>query len=288
MKDSISARTRVCGVIGNPVEHSMSPAMHNAAFRELGLDYVYVAFRVLPENVVQAISGMKALGLRGLNVTLPHKVAVMPLLDEIDPAAQAIEAVNTIVNDNGKLTGYNTDAPGFLRPLLERGIDIGGKNVLILGAGGASRAVAYVLAEKGARITILNRHKERAEALADRINAEHSGTTTALELNDENLNRQIENAEILVNVTSVGMSPNVSDSLVKPSLLRRGVVVYDTVYTPVKTRLLRDAEAAGADVISGIEMLTWQGAIAFELFTGEKAPLELMKSAAIKQLQGVG
>lgn len=286
MTNGISGKTRVCGLIGDPVEHSMSPAMHNAAFRQMGLDYLYAAFRVEAADVEKAIAGMRALNLRGLNVTIPHKVAVLSLVDKLDPLAEKIEAVNTIVNDDGVLTGYNTDATGFLQPLLENRIEPQGKNVVILGAGGASRAVSFILADRGASLVILNRKEELdwAEELAGRISQNFKKPVPALELTDENLKGQLDKADILVNVTSVGMSPNTDNTLVNRGLLRPGLIVYDIVYNPVKTKLLREAEAAGARIIGGIDMLAWQGAIAFELWTGQKAPLKLMKEEAIKLL----
>src|SRR4030042_289622 len=158
---AVSGKTVICGVIGDPIEHTMSPVMHNAAFRELGLDYVYVPFRVRREQLDRAIEGMRALNIRGLNVTIPHKVAVIPLLDELDPLAEKIGAVNTITNDDGILTGSTTDATGFLQALLEEGIQPEGENIAILGAGGAAKGIAFILAERGANLTILNRHLDR-------------------------------------------------------------------------------------------------------------------------------
>ena len=165
---NISGKTKICGLIGDPVEHTMSPVMHNAAFEKLGLDYAYLPFRVKPEELPQAVSGLKALNATGFNVTIPHKVAVIPLLDELDPLAEKIGAVNTVVNDNGVLKGYNTDASGFLQALLERRVEPAGKNIVLLGAGGAARAIAYILAERNVHLTILNRREELdwAEAIA--------------------------------------------------------------------------------------------------------------------------
>ena len=282
----ISGKTIICGVIGDPVEHTMSPVMHNAAFKELGLDYLYVPFRVKKEELGKAIDGMRALNIRGLNVTIPHKVAVIPLLDKIDPLAEKIGAVNTISNDDGVLTGYNTDATGFLQALLKRGVKPEGKNVVILGAGGASRAISFILAERGAHLVILNRKLELdwAEELAQRISQTFGRDIKALELNEENLSMVLERADILVNATSVGMSPDIDGTPVPGRVLKPGLVVFDIVYNPLKTRLLREAEEAGAQTISGINMLAWQGALAFEKWTGQKAPLELMKREAIKAL----
>ena len=283
----ISGKTRLCGVIGDPIEHTMSPVMHNAAFREKGIDYLYVPFRVKKEELGKAIEGMRALNIKGLNVTLPHKVAVIPLLDTLDPLAEKIGAVNTIVNEDGALQGYNTDASGFLQALLEKGIEPEGKNVVILGAGGASRAISLILADRGADLVIFNRLLELdwAEELADRISQVFNREVKARELNRENLIQALGKADILVNATSVGMSPNINQTPVDSDLLRPGLIVYDIVYNPIKTRLLREAEAAGAETIGGLDMLVWQGAIAFEKWTGLNAPVELMRQEAIELLK---
>ena len=285
MKGSvISGKTVVCGIIGDPIEHTMSPVMHNAAFQELGIDYLYVAFRVRKEELGKAVAGMRALNIRGLNVTIPHKINVIPLLDELDPLIEKIGAVNTIVNNDGVLKGYNTDATGFLQALLERGVEPKGKNVAILGAGGASRAISFILAERGAHLFILNRSSSRAEELAGRISQTSRDGAKALRLDEENLSSVLKSVDILVNTTSLGMSPNVDESPLPAKLLRPGLVVFDIVYNPIKTRLLGEAGAAGARTISGIEMLAWQGALASEKWTGQKEPLELMKREAIKAL----
>jgi shikimate dehydrogenase len=283
----ISPKTKICGIIGDPVAHSVSPAMHNAGFKELGLDYIYLPFRVERENLAGAIEGLKALGIRGLNVTIPHKVAIVPLLDELEPLAAKTGAVNTIVNDEGYLKGYNTDAGGFLRALLKRGIEPEGKKVVILGAGGASRAISFTLAERGAEIVILNRKLEMdwAVKLADNISQYSIKEARAMELRDENLSLALEAADILVNTTSVGMKPDIDRSLLPSGLLKPGLVVFDIVYNPLKTRLLLEAEMVGAEIISGIEMLIWQGALAFKLWTGVKAPLDILKMEAIKVLK---
>ncbi|MBN2239359.1 MAG: shikimate dehydrogenase [Dehalococcoidales bacterium] len=286
MTRNISGSTKICGIIGDPVEHTMSPSMHNAAFNELGLDYVYVAFRVKPDDLSKAVNGMRALGIVGLNVTIPHKINIIPLLDRLDPLAEKIGAVNTVVNESGVLAGYNTDATGFLRAITERGISPVGMNVAVLGAGGASRAISLVLAENKADITILNRTSgmDRAVILAASVSGTAGTRVEALELNENNLEEVLKKADIVVNTTSVGMTPDTGKSPVPPGLLRSGLVVYDIVYNPVRTRLLRDAEAAGAVIIGGIDMLVWQGAMAFEKWTGKEPPLDLMKKEAMKYL----
>lgn len=281
----ISGRTGICGIIGDPIEHTMSPVMHNAAFRELGLDYVYVPFRVKQEELGKAIEGMRALNITGLNVTIPHKVAVIQFLDELDQLADKIGAINTIVNDNGVLRGYNTDATGFLQALRERGIEPKGKRVVILGAGGASRAISFILAERGSSLVILNRTWDKAKMCAGRISEIFQSEATALELDRENLTTALGKADILVNATSVGMSPDIDETPVTSNLLKPSLVVFDIVYNPTKTRLQREAEVAGATVISGLDMLVWQGVLAFEKWTGLKAPFDLMKREAIKVLE---
>ena len=288
MKDgNISGGSTICGIIGDPVEHTMSPAMQNAAFRSKGLDYVYLPFRVGRDALGEAIEGMRALNIRGLNVTIPHKVAVMPFLDVLDPLAEKIGAVNTIVNDDGVLKGYNTDARGFIQPLLERGIKPEDKNVVVLGAGGASRAVSFVLAEGGAELVILNRLEEFdwAGDLAARISQAFKREVKALELNEANLATAIAKADILVNATSVGMSPDTGATPVPAGLLKSGLTVYDVIYNPLRTRLMAEAEGAGAETIGGLELLACQGALAFEMWTGVEAPLELMKEAIKKALE---
>jgi len=282
----ISGKTAVCGVIGDPIEHTMSPVMHNAAFKKLGLDYLYVPFRVRKEELGRAVEGMRALNIRGLNVTIPHKVAIIPLLDKLDPLVEKIGAVNTIVNDGGVLTGYNTDATGFLQALLEEEVEPEGKNIVILGAGGASRAVSFILAERGASLVILNRQLELdwAEELARRISQSFNKEVKALILNEENLAVVLERADVLVNATSVGMSPKIDETPVPARLLKPGLIIFDILYNPVKTRLMKEAEVAGAQTIGGLDMLVWQGALAFEKWTGHKAPYDLMKREVIKAL----
>ena len=285
----VTGKTRLIGVIGDPVAHSMSPVMHNAAFSELRLDYVYAAFAVRPADLAGAVAAVRALNLRGINVTDPHKVAILPLLDRVEPQAEKIGAVNTVVNDDGVLTGYNTDAAGFLKALLERGVDPAGKKVVVLGAGGASRAVSYALAEHGARLEIMNRALEIdwAEDLARWLAQVFKRRVRAHVLDEAALSLVLEDADILVNATSMGMSPDAGVSPVPASLLRPGLAVFDVVYSPLKTQLLAEAEAAGAETIGGIDMLTWQGALAFSLWTGREAPVELMRKTAI-EVMGAG
>jgi shikimate dehydrogenase len=283
----ITGKTKICGLIGDPVEHTMSPPMHNAAFTRLGLDYAYLPFRVRPEDLYGAVAGLKALSVTGFNVTIPHKVSVIPLLDELDPLAEKIGAVNTVVNDIGVLKGYNTDASGFLQALLERDIEPRDKNIVLLGAGGAARAIAYILAERKARLTILNRREELdwAENIAENIKADLALDVEVYELLPGHLEKAISSADILVNATSVGMSPNRETSLVPSDMLKSELIVTDIVYNPVRTRLLQEAESAGVVTVPGIDMLIWQGALAFEKWTGRKAPFDLMKEVVLEGLE---
>ena len=281
---AITGKTKVCGIIGDPIEHSMSPVMHNAAFKALGLDYVYLPFHVQRGELPGAIAGIRALNVVGLNVTIPHKEAVIPLLDRLEPLAEKMGAVNTIVNEGGLLIGHNTDAPGFMQALRSKGIDPEGKSILILGAGGASKGISFILAEAGASLVILNRTVTRAEELASQIAQYYHRRPEALTLSEENLARGLDGADVLVNTTSVGMVPDVNQTPVPASLLNHNLVVCDIVYNPLETKLLREAKVAGARTIDGLDMLVWQGALAFEKWTGQKAPFEVMKQAAIKAL----
>ena len=287
MKGSISGKTMICGIIGDPIEHTMSPIMHNAAFTTLGLDYVYVPFRVQSMELRKAIEGIRGLNLRGVNVTIPHKVAVMKLLDKIDPLAEKIGAVNTIVNDGGILTGYNTDATGFLQTLHDRNLEVADKNVALLGAGGAARALGNILAQKRARLTILNRKQglTRAEELAHRLSLSYKADVKAVELTDGNLKKAINGADLLVNATSLGMSPENDQTPVTADLLRANLMVFDIIYNPLPTRLLREAKAAGAKTIDGLEMLVRQGAAAFEIWTAKKPPVDVMRQSVLSLLQ---
>ena len=284
---SVSGKTRVCAIIGDPVEHSLSPVMHNAAFNELGLNLVYVAFNVTSVELKTAVLGAKSLSLKGLNVTMPHKHAVMGYLDEVDQTAKNIGAVNTILNNNGKLVGYNTDGQGAMIALQENGIDAEEKKLVLLGAGGAAKAIAYQAAQDAEELVILNRTEEKAKKLAASVNCFEAKTSGQL-LSLSSLKDELANADILVNATSVGMHPNCDSSPVPKGLLRSGLSVMDIVYNPLNTKLLKDAKDAGAKAISGVEMLIYQGAVAFEIWTNCPAPVEVMKKAALTELKKQG
>lgn len=284
----ISGKTRVCGIIGDPVEHSLSPVMHNAAFEELNLDFVYVAFRVRREELREAIIGTRSLDLHGLNVTMPHKNAVMRHLDEIDSTTRSIGAVNTILNDEGRLMGYNTDGVGALKALKETGITPKGKKLLLLGAGGAGKAIAFHAAQEVEELVILNRTPQKAKKLAEVLRKDFNKKIDSNGLSIETIKEELRDTDILVNATSVGMHPKVDQSLVPPSLLRPDLCVMEIVYSPLETKLAKDAKAVGAKVVSGIEMLVYQGAASFEIWANHKAPVKAMKQAVLNKLPELG
>lgn len=270
----MGSETKRYGIIGDPIEHTISPAIHNAAFKELKLDYIYLPYWVRKDELGAVIQNMRTLDIKGLNVTIPHKIAVIQYLDELDLLAAKIGAVNTIVNNYGVLKGYNTDALGFLFALQGKGIKPEGKEVVILGAGGAARAIFYILDQKGSNLTVINRTLDNAIECT-RISKRYH---TALELNKENLIKALEKADILVNTISAGIQ--VTADMIKPNL-----IVFDIVYNPVKTRLLKEAIKAGAVTINGIDMLLWQGALSFERWTGFKVPIGIMRAEIIKNLR---
>jgi shikimate dehydrogenase len=261
----------IFAVFGNPVVHSLSPVMHNAAFAATGYNGIYAAIRV--KDIRPAVSGMRALGLKGASITIPHKESVLACLDDIDPTARRIKAVNTIVNDDGSLKGFNTDCDGVLQALAEK-ISIKGRHVGILGAGGAARAVAFGVIGQGATATIFNRSREKGEALAAELGADFKPLSEFA----------AERCDILVNTTPVGMSPQGQDTPLLGEKLQPGLVVMDIVYNPLKTRLLREAEAAGCETIDGLSMFVHQGARQFELWTGLAAPVDIMRMAVEAEL----
>lgn len=283
---TISPATRLCAVIGNPVGHSLSPALHNAAFNALGLDFVYVAFKV--EDLKSAVCGMRALhNFRGMSVTIPHKIEIIDYLDEVAEVDRFIGSVNTVINENGRLYGFGTDGPGALKAILDAGVTLEGKSVLILGAGGASRAIAFTLARFAVldSLVILDINDSVMLTLADDLRA---GTTVPIEtafLDNCSIANRVPAADVIINCTPVGMHPNVDASLVPAELFNKDQVVFDVVYTPLETRLLREAAAQGCRVISGVEMFINQAVLQFERFTGESAPREVMRQVVMERLK---
>ncbi len=284
---TVTGKTRVCGVIGDPIEHSLSPIMHNAAFEALGLDYVFLAFKVKPAYVADAVDGMRALNIRGLNVTMPHKKTVMANLDRIDLSAQIINSVNTILNKENLLFGFNTDGVGAVKALKENGVELKGRKVLLLGAGGAARAIAYAMAKEADELTVLNRTVKQAQALTKLLEKTANKRIVAGSLSAEDIQQNLRDSDILINATSVGMKPHPEESPVPPKLLRPNLSVMDIVYNPLETKLAKEAKAAGAKVVSGVEMLIYQGAASFEIWTGKSAPVEVMRKAALTHLEKV-
>jgi shikimate dehydrogenase len=258
--------TAVYAVIGDPVSHSLSPVMHNRAFAHIGHNGVYVPFRV--KDIQAAVAGIRALDIKGTSVTIPHKVSVMDHLDEIDPVAQKIGAVNTLLNNKGRLIGYNSDYLGALKALAGETV-VKGQKVVIIGAGGAARAIGFGVLRAGGKVVILNRSADKGEALAADLGAEFLPLSEC---------RRID-GRILINTTPVGMFPHADHMPLSAALLAPEVAVMDIIYNPLKTRLLKEAEKAGCKTIGGLSMFVQQGAFQFELWTGEKAPVDVMSSA---------
>ena len=273
----IKGSTNIVGLIGHPVEHSFSPPMHNAAFEKLGMDYAYIAFDVDPNNLGSAIEGAKSLNIKGFNVTIPHKIEVMHFLDEIDEVAGLIGAVNTI--DFKNMKGYNTDGIGAVRAI-EDVISIKDKNVVIAGAGGASRAISFYLAKYGAdSITILNRNVDRAISLAGDVL--DSGLIADVQADSiSEINNYLSDADILVDTTPMVMHPHVDDEpIARAEDMHEDLVVFDAVYNPNETVLIKEAIKAGAKPVYGIKMLLYQGAESFKIWTGVDAPVDEMEKA---------
>ena len=266
--------TAVYGVLGDPVSHSLSPVMHNRAFAHIGHNGVYVPFRVT--DIRAAITGIKALGIRGASITIPHKISVMAHLDEVDGVAARIGAVNTIVNREGRLMGFNSDYLGALKALSAE-TSVQGRTVVIIGAGGAARAIGFGVLQAGGRIVILNRSADKGKALADDLGAEFAPLDGC---------RKIA-GQILVNTTPVGMYPHAGQMPLPIDLLTPDLTVMDIIYNPLRTRLLKQAEKIGCKTIGGLAMFVQQGAFQFELWTGEKAPVDVMTAEVEKTLRKV-
>ncbi|HBA89102.1 MAG TPA: shikimate dehydrogenase [Geobacter sp.] len=286
MQESITSSTKLCAVIGNPVGHSLSPALHNAAFNEKNLDFVYLAFQV--EDVKSALAGMRALkNFRGMSVTIPHKIDAMKYVDEIAEVDRSIGSINTIINEDGKLIGMGTDGLGALKALVDAGVALDGKSVLMLGAGGAARAIAFTLARnaKLGKLTLLDINEPFLKGLAADL---QSGTDACIEsevLNDKSLVHAMAHADVIINCTPIGMHPREGVSLVPVELFRPGQVVFDVVYTPLETKLLADARSRGLLTVSGVEMFINQAVLQFEAFTGVDAPIDVMRNIVMEKLK---
>ncbi len=282
---SIGTNTKFCTVIGNPISHSLSPAIHNAGYAELNIDFVYVANRV--EDVKSTLAGMRALeNFRGMSITIPHKIEAIQYVDTISDVDLAIGSINSVVNENGQLEGFNTDGPGALKALEGAGVDFQDKSILMVGAGGASRAIAFTLAwdPRIKDVTLLDIDQDMLESLGDDLKKKSEATIYTHVMNDDTLSLAMQKADIIIHCTPIGMHPKEDASLIDPKLFRKGQVIFDIVYTPLETKLLKDAKACGLQVVSGVEMFIHQAVLQFERFTGEKAPVQTLRNVVMEHL----
>jgi shikimate dehydrogenase len=270
----IDQHTELYGVVGYPLGHSLSPTMHNSAFQVSRLNAAYLAFET--RDIGDCLKGMKALGIKGLSVTLPFKSRVIPLLDDVDDHAKRIGAVNTIVNDNGRLKGYNTDAIGVLKSLEEEGIDLSRRKCLLIGAGGAARSIGFTLKEKGIEVTVANRSIGSGEKLARFLGSPFVPLKDIEKIK----------ADLIVQATPVGMYPHTDQCLIPGHLLKKGIVVMDIIYNPIETRALKLARDCGCKTISGLSMFIHQGGEQFRLWTGFEPPLKEMTRSVKEELRG--
>ena len=279
----ITGHTVLTGLFGSPVAHSISPMMHNEAFRQLDLDYVYLCFDVGTENLKTAVEGLKTIGIRGFNCTMPDKNLMCELADKLSPAAKMMGAVNTVLNENGVLTGYNTDGVGYMQAVKDAGYDIIGKKMTLLGAGGAATAVCVQAALDGVKeinvFSIRDQFYDRARQMIDTINKETNCKASLYDFEDESvLKKSIDESDILTNGTSVGMAPKTDACIIKDaSFLHEGLIVSDVIYNPRETKLLQMAKANGCHTFNGLYMLLYQGAEAFKIWTGKDMPVEIIK-----------
>ncbi len=280
----ITSKTKIFCVIGHPIEHSMSPIMWNPALQELGLDYVYLAIDVHPKNLEKAISGIRSLDIKGINVTSPHKESIIRYLDEIDPIALKIGAVNTIKNEEGFLKARNTDASGAKKALLDIGCKISGKNIVFLGSGGVARSLAYIMAEEANHIILTDLVVERAIAVANEIKEKMNADIEGKISNKNNIYEGLKKADILINATPIGMYPKVKDTPLSKDLLHGDLFVFDVVYNPLETRLIKEAVEIGCQTLGGLDMLVNQGILAFEWWTNQNPNRSLMKKKIIEFL----
>lgn len=273
---SVSGKTKITGIFGHPIEHTLSPLMHNAAFEDRGLDMCYLAFDVLPADLPDAVKAIKALNMLGVNITVPHKVNVMPQLDEINTETRFIGAVNTVVNKDGKLTGHNTDGLGFMSSLSEQKISVDSKDILIIGAGGASRAVSYYLSEQASNLSLYDIDRPKAEKLVNELGKIRKNVSLISDI------KNIGKPDIIINATPLGL--HVDDPLpLNPEHIKSEMVVYDLVYK--HTNFLQEAEKRGAKTLNGSGMLLWQGVLAFELWTGVKPPVDVMRQVLLSSIK---
>lgn len=283
---TITHGTKFCAVVGNPVGHSLSPAIYNASLDELGLDFVYLAFKV--EDLKNALAGMRAIpNFRGMSVTIPHKMKVMEYLDEVGEVDRSIGSINTVINEDGKLVGKGTDGPAALKALADAGVDLNGKHVLMLGAGGVARAVAFTLARVGgiSKLTLLDINAGILDGLGADLRNGTEVEIVARVMDDGALVTAMETADVIINCTPVGMHPRVNASLIPVELFRPGQVAFDVVYTPQRTKMLIDAASRGLQTVSGVEMFLNQAVLQFEHIVGVKPPVEVMRRVLLEKLK---
>ena len=283
MYKEITGHTRLTGLLGSPIAHSISPMMHNESFRQLGLDYVYLAFDVGTDQLKIAVEGLKTLNVRGFNLTMPDKNLMCELADQLSPAAKIMGAVNTVVNDDGILTGHNTDGIGYMQAVKDAGHNIVGKKMTLLGAGGAATAILVQAALDGVQaidvFSIKDHFYDRALKIVDELNQKTNCKVTLNELpDDQTLAKSIRESYILVNGTSVGMKPNTDASIITDtSMFRPDLIVSDVIYNPEETKLLSLAKESGCKTFNGLYMLMYQGAEAFKIWTGKDMPIDIIK-----------
>jgi shikimate dehydrogenase len=284
---SIGTSTRICAVIGNPIAHSLSPAIHNAAFEALGLDFVYLAFRV--DDLKNAVAGVRALeNFRGLSVTIPHKVEMIRYMDEVAEVDRRIGSINTVIREGDKLVGLGTDGLGAMKAITDAGVELKNTRVLMLGSGGAARAISFTLVQKAglARLAILGVEEPELSALAADLKAESRNPVAAEVLTDASLAAHVKGADLIIHCTPVGMHPNEDKSIVPAKLLTPGQAVLDIVYNPLQTRLVKEAKERGLTVIPGVEMFINQAVLQFTRFTETEAPVKVMRRVVMDRLAG--
>ncbi len=280
----ITGKTKLTGLIGDPVEHTISPFMHNAGFSYFNLDYVYVPFQVEKEFLRDAITGAQSLGFKGLNVTIPHKIEVIKYLGSIDKTAELIGAVNTIKFDE-EIKGFNTDGLGAVRAIEELK-SVENQKILILGAGGASRAISFQIILNGAgKVVIANRTLDKALNLTENLKENLDAEVEAIGLKEKELEEELKDTDILINTTPIGMYPNINQKpLITSQLMHKGLIVNDVIYNPLETRLLKEARKVGAKPISGVKMLIYQGIESFKIWTGREPPVHVFEDALNEEL----
>lgn len=278
----ISNNTKVIGLIGDPIHHSLSPFFQNAALRYLGLDYVYLSFRVKQKDLGNAVKGLRSIGVHGFNVTMPHKVGITSYIDSLDKSSMNAGSVNTVLNRNNRLIGFTTDGQGAINALEEKGYNPNGNKIVLLGAGGASRSISFSLIDKIRELVIINRTLDRADKLVNDLSykLKNGAKVRSSTLTPSNLERELVDADILINATSIGMKPDNNFSPVKLDFIHSRLLVFDLVYYPLETKLLREARSQGAKTIDGLTMLVYQGAASLKIWTGRKPPLDIMMKAA--------